>query len=473
MRLLIVSNRLPVTVEKKGKKFKIKQSVGGLVSGINDYLNMIEYSDFLKFDHLWIGSSGIDTESKNKEELTKIFLNEYSCQPIYLPEEVMEKFYYGFCNKALWPLFHSFPSYVEYNDEYWQIYQEVNFIFTQQILKVIKPEDMVWVHDYHLMLLPQMLRNEIPQAKIAFFLHIPFPNIDIFSILPKKWCNEILQGMLGSDVVGFHIDEYLRNFLHCAKHFLGYKYKKGKILIPDRLVKAGSFPIGINFQKYFEALKNKNIVDKVKKLKQNLKNYKVLLSIDRLDYSKGIVNRLKGYELFLEHNPQYWEKVVLVMVIVPSRVGIEQYQRTEKQIDELIGRINGRFGNVNWIPILFQTSFLPFEDLVSYYNIADIAFIVPLRDGMNLIAKEYIASRADGTGVLILSELAGASKELTKAILVNPYNISAIVSSIKEALEMPVEEQISRNRKMQEVLKRNHIGKWGNDMIKELLPIKE
>jgi len=473
MRLLIVSNRLPITVEKQNGKLEFKQSVGGLVSGINDYLNMIKSSDFLKSEHLWIGTPGIDAESKNKEELTKIFLNEYHCQPVFLTEKVMEKFYYGFCNKALWPLFLSFPSYVEYDDEYWQIYKDVNFAFAQQVLKVIEPEDIIWIHDYHLMLLPQMLRNEKPEAKIIFFLHIPFPHFELFSILPKKWRSEILKGILGAEVVGFHTYEHLQNFLQCVLRFLGYKHEMGKILIDNRLVKAGAFPIGINFQKFYEALNNPKILGKVKELKQKLDIYKVLLSIDRLDYSKGVANRLKGYELFLKENPQYLEKVVLIMVIVPSRVGIEQYQKTKRQIDELVGRINGRFANVNWTPILYQTTFLPFDDLVTFYNIADVALIIPLCDGMNLIAKEYIASRTDGTGVLILSEMAGASKELTEAILINPYDISAIASSIKDALEMPVDEQIRCNKKMQERLKRYHVGKWGDDLIKELLSVKE
>jgi len=473
MRLLIVSNRLPITVEKQDGKLELKQSVGGLVSGINDYLNMIKSSDFLKPEYLWIGSPGMDVERKNKEELTKKFLDEYRCQPVFLSEKVMEKFYQGFCNKTLWPLFHSFPSYVEYDDEYWQIYKEVNFTFAQQVLKVMEPEDIIWIHDYHLMLLPQMLRNKIPEAKIIFFLHIPFPHFELFNLLPKKWRSEILKGILGAEVVGFHTYEYLQNFLQCILRFLGYEHEMGKILTDDRLIKAGAFPIGINFQKFYEALNNPKILGKVKELKQKLDGYKVLLSIDRLDYTKGVINRLKGYDLFLKENPQYLEKVVLIMVIVPSRVGIEQYQRTKRQIDELVGRINGRFGNVNWTPILYQTTFLPFDNLVTFYNIADVALIIPLRDGMNLIAKEYIASRTDGTGVLILSEMAGVSKELTEAILINPYDISAIASSIKDALEMPVEEQIRCNKKMQERLKRYHVGKWGDDLIKELLSVKE
>ena len=473
MRLLIVSNRLPITVEKQEEKLEFKQSVGGLVSGINDYLNMIKSSGFLKPEYLWIGSLGIDIKKQKKEEIVQKLFNEYHCHPIFLPEKIMEKFYFGFCNKALWPLFHSFPSYVEYDEEYCRIYEEVNSTFAQEILKIIEPGDIIWIHDYHLMLLPQMLRNQAPEAKIIFFLHIPFPHFELFSILPQKLRNEILRGLLGADVVGFHTYEYLQNFLQCVLRFLGYEHEMGKIWIEGRLVKADAFPIGVNYQKFYEALNEPKIRGKTEELKQKLGEYKVLLSIDRLDYTKGVVNRLKGYELFLQKNPPYREKVILVLVIVPSRVGIEQYRKTKRQIDELVGRINGKFGKVNWTPILYQTTFLPFEELVTFYNVGEVALITPLRDGMNLIAKEYVASHAEGKGVLILSETAGVAKELTEAILVNPYDISAIASSIKEALEMPFEEQIRRNRKMQERLKRYHVGKWGDDLVKELFSVKE
>jgi len=471
MKLLTVSNRLPVIVEKKdGLNFK--QSAGGLVSGISDYLGMLRFSNFPNSEHLWFGYPG-EIGNKQEEKLIEKLLSEYHCQPIFLPEKVIEKFYHGFSNKTLWPLFHSFPAYVEYDNDYWQTYKDVNFAFAQQILKVMKTEDIVWIHDYHLMLLPQILRKETPDARIIFFLHIPFPNFEIFSLLPKKWRTEVLKGILGADVVGFHTYEYLQNFLQCVLRFLGYEHELGKILTDERLIKTVTSPIGINFEKFYNALDNLEILENVKELKRKLEDYKVLLSIDRLDYTKGIINRLKGYELFLKENSEYIGKVVLILVIVPSRVGVEYYQRTKRQIDEMVGKINGELGNVSWTPILYQTKFVPFFDLVSLYNIADVILVTPLRDGMNLIAKEYIASRNDGTGVLILSEMAGAAKELVEAILINPNDISEIASSIKESLETPIEEQIRRNRVLQERLKRYDILRWGDEMIKELFSIKE
>ncbi|CUS95735.1 bifunctional alpha,alpha-trehalose-phosphate synthase (UDP-forming)/trehalose-phosphatase, partial [Candidatus Kryptonium thompsonii] len=474
MRLLIVSNRLPITIEEQESgELLIKQSVGGLVSGISDYLSRLKFSEFLKPDYVWIGFSGIDVDSKQKEKLSKKLFQHYNAWPVFLSKRVVDKFYHGFCNKILWPLFHSFPSYVEWNDEYWQTYIDVNKIFAQEILKIAKEDDIIWIHDYHLMLLPSMLRKEIDNAKIIFSLHIPFPHFEIFQLLPKAWRTGLLKGLLGADIVGFHTYEYSQNFLQSVLRFLGYQNEMGKILTDEGLVKVGTFPMGINFQKFHFALEDQEILSKVETLKEKFKNYKVILSIDRLDYTKGILNRLKAYEQFLKDNPQYFDKVVLIIVVVPGRVGVERYQKTKNEIDEYVGKINGEFGNIEWTPVIYQTKFLPFEDLAVFYNIADVMLVTPLRDGMNLIAKEYVASKKDAKGVLILSEMAGAAKELTEAILVNPYDISEIASAIKEALEMPVEEQTRRNKIMQNRLRKYDIARWGDELIKELLSIKD
>ncbi|MCM8773806.1 MAG: bifunctional alpha,alpha-trehalose-phosphate synthase (UDP-forming)/trehalose-phosphatase, partial [Candidatus Omnitrophica bacterium] len=473
MRILIVSNRLPITIEGKGNKgLVVKSSVGGLVSGISDYLSMLKLSLTSSSQYIWIGSPGIYIKERNEAILNKL-LKEYSCKGVILSEDMIDKFYHGFCNRVLWPLFHSFPTYVEYNNDYWQVYKEVNGIFADSILKIMDDEDVIWVHDYHLMLLPQLIRERKPFAKIIFFLHIPFPNFEIFRLLPKMWRVEILKGVLGADVVGFHTYEYSQHFLQCVLRILGYTNEAGRILTDDRLVKSGAFPMGINFEKFNSAIDNPQIKENVNTLKEKFKDYKVLLSIDRLDYTKGIRNRLEGYDLFLRNNPKYLKKVVLIMIIVPGRVGIEHYQRTKKEIDELIGRINGEFGDMGWLPILYQNKFLSFEEIVSLYNISDTMLVTPLRDGMNLIAKEYIASRRNFTGVLILSEMAGASWELTEAILVNPNDINGVAYAIKEAVELPIEEQINRNKVMQTRLKRYDINRWGDELMKELVSIKK
>ena len=471
MKLFVISNRLPITVEKQGNELKIKKSVGGLASGVSDYLSILKTSDFLKSEYVWMGSIAESFNNKGDELLKS--LRKYKCLPVFLTDRILDKFYNGFCNKNLWPLFHSFPSYAEYDNQHWEIYKEVNYTFAKKILQLIEPDDIIWIHDYHLMLLPQMLRKEKTDAKIIFFLHIPFPNFEIYRLLPKIWREELLKGILGSDIVGFHTYEYTQHFLQCVLRFLGYTNEGGEILTEDRIIKVGTFPMGINFQKFNYALDNPQIFNTVKKLQQKTEGLKVIFSVDRLDYTKGVINRLKGYETFLRENPQYLKKVVLILVIVPGRIGVGHYQKTKREIDELVGKINGEFSHLFWTPILYQTQFLSFDKLVAFYNVADVMLVTPLRDGMNLVAKEYIASKKDATGVLVLSEMAGVMQELSEAIIVNPNDISEIASSIKEAMEMPIEEQIRRNKIMQNRLKRYDIVKWGDELIKELFIIKE
>ncbi|PKP57628.1 MAG: bifunctional alpha,alpha-trehalose-phosphate synthase (UDP-forming)/trehalose-phosphatase, partial [Candidatus Altiarchaeales archaeon HGW-Altiarchaeales-2] len=399
-------------------------------------------------------------------------LKKFKCHPVFLPEKSMENFYNGFCNSTLWPLFHYFPSYVRYNENYWNFYNEVNKIFCDALMEILRKDDIVWIQDYHLMLLPKILRGKIQDISIGFFLHIPFPSYEIFCLIPGKWQRDILDGMLGADLIGFHTFGYVHHFLRSIIRVLGYDHEMGKIY-GNRIIKADVFPMGIDFNKFNRSIDNIKVKKNFGKIEKVLKNFKIILSIDRLDYTKGIINRLQGYELFLEKNPQWHNKVVLVLVLVPSRVVVEHYQAMKRQIDEYIGRINGKFGNIKWTPINYQFTSLPFEMLTSYYAISDVALITPLRDGMNLIAKEYIATRSDEKGVLILSEMAGASKELGEAIIINPNSLEEIADGLKLALEMPVEEQIRRNKIMQDRLRRYDIIKWGDDFISELLSVKE
>jgi len=467
-RLVIVANRLPIAIKKNGEKFKFQQSPGGLVSGLKTYL---EGKHEAFDDYIWVGWPGITVGDKEKEDV-KDKLKKIKCHPVFLPEKSMENFYNGFCNSTLWPLFHYFPSYVKYKEEYWNFYNEVNKIFCDALMEILREDDIVWIHDYHLMLLPMTLRSQIQNITIGFFLHIPFPSYELFRLLPRKWQRDILEGLLGADLIGFHTYGYVQHFLRSIIRVLGYDHEMGKIY-GERVIKADVFPMGIDFNKFNRSIDNMNVRKNFGKIEKVLKNFKIILSIDRLDYTKGIINRLHGYELFLEKNPQWHNKVVLVLVLVPSRVGVEHYQMMKRQIDEYVGKINGKFGNIKWTPINYQFTSLPFEILVSYYAISDVALITPLRDGMNLVAKEYIATRSDEKGVLILSEMAGASKELIEAIIINPNSLEEIADALKRSLEMPMEEQIRRNKIMQNRLKRYDIIKWGNDFISELLSMKE
>jgi len=475
MRLLLISNRLPVTVVYKDKKISYKSSSGGLVAGIRDYLEYTKKHPKKTSvnNHLWVGWPGATVNSSDRKKVQKELLNKFDAFPIFLPEKQMDKFYLGFCNKTLWPLFHYFTSLTAYDDNYWDSYKQVNETFFKSIENIIKEDDIIWIHDYHLMLLPALIRKKFPNCKIGFFLHIPFPSFEIYRLLPKVWREQILHGLLGADLIGFHTPEYTQHFSHCVQRILGFEHDLGKIVVDKRLVKVNTFPMGINFNKFNKADSIPRVKLEMKTIKKSLHNFKIILSIDRLDYTKGILNRLYGYERFLENNPEWIGKVVLILIVIPSRIGIEQYKITKKQVDEYVGRINGKFGDVKWSPISYQYNSLTFNTLVAIYKISDIALITPLRDGMNLIAKEYIASRQDQTGVLILSEMAGASKELGEALIINPNSVEEISESLKTAVSMRKQEQIKRIKIMQQRLKNYNVITWTDDLLGELQSICE
>jgi trehalose 6-phosphate synthase/phosphatase len=472
MRLLIVSNRLSVTVVEKQGQLTFQESVGGLASGLSAYLDSLKGSAFSQSDHVWVGWPGISAAGATREAIKQRTLTEFHAHPVFLSERAMDKFYLGFCNRTIWPLFHYFPSYAVYDEEYWAQYEHVNQTFCDAIMEIVQPDDVIWVHDYHLMLLPKLLRARLPDVPIGFFLHIPFPEFEIFRLLPSPWRREILEGLLGADLIGFHTHDYTQYFLRCVLRVLGYEHNMGQIAVGGRLVKADTFPMGIDFDKYFGAASSPAIQPEKAELARTLANTRVVVSIDRLDYTKGVIHRLRGYEVFLMKNPQWHAKVTLALVVVPSRVGVEHYRQTKRQIDELVGEINGRFGKIGWTPILYQYGYLSLLPLVALYASSDVAMITPLRDGMNLVAKEYIASRVDQTGVLILSEMVGAAKELSEAIIINPNNIEEIADALKQGLEMPRAEQIERNAAMQARLKKYNVVRWAEEFVTALRSLK-
>jgi len=473
MRLLIISNRLPFTIEEKEGKIEFKESSGGLVTGLSGYLDSLKSSSFTTMEYIWVGWPGGNVKEKHYNEIRKKALSEYNSYPVFISEKDMENFYYGFCNKTIWPLFHCFPVYTVYDEDFWNCYKKINEYFCESLIKILKPDDILWIHDYHLMLLPKFIREKFPDLSIGFFLHIPFPPFEIYRLLPKKWRTEILEGILGADLVGFHTNDYTQDFLKCVLRILGFEHNLGNIRLQDRIIKVDTFPMGIHYKKFFDAANTQEIQKEKENIKKMFEDTKIILSVDRLDYTKGIINRLQGFELFLEKNPQWHNKVTLLLIVVPSRIGVESYQRMKNKIDELVGKINGKFGNIKWTPIQYQFKYLHFENLVALYTASDIALITPLRDGMNLVAKEFIATRTDKTGVLILSEMAGAAKELGEAIIINPNHKEEIAQALKEALDMTVEEQKIRNDIMQKRLSNYDVIRWANDFIDELLELKE
>ncbi|MFQ5841367.1 MAG: bifunctional alpha,alpha-trehalose-phosphate synthase (UDP-forming)/trehalose-phosphatase [Thermodesulfobacteriota bacterium] len=473
MRLLVVSNRLPVTVVEREGKLQFQRRAGGLVSGLSAYLDSLRGSSLADSQYIWVGWPGVTVNDRMKEKVRSELFSEFQAYPVFISERDMETFYYGFCNRTIWPLFHYFPSRSVFNENDWKSYKRINSIFCDAVMEVIKPDDVVWIHDYHLMLLPKLLREKMSEVPIGFFLHIPFPSFELFRMLSKRWSREILEGLLGAHLIGFHTHDYTQYFLRCILRILGYEHNMGQMVVNGRVVKADTFPIGIDFQRFYNTAGSPEIQKEKDKLRKSLGGSTVVLSIDRLDYTKGVINRLRGYEVFLERNPQWHMKVVLVMVVVPSRIGVEHYQQMKRQIDELVGRINGRFGSIHWTPIVYQYKSLPFDPLIALYAVSDVALVTPIRDGMNLIAKEYVATKRDQEGVLVLSEMAGASKELGEAITIQPSNVEEIADALKEALEMPKEERIKRNQVMQTRLKRYDVVRWADDFIRMLSSLKD
>jgi trehalose 6-phosphate synthase/phosphatase len=462
-RLIIVSNRLPVSVQKRKDDLHLEPSVGGLATGLASFHK--------SHNSIWIGWPGIDSEKiAGEEKDIEARLQSERCYPVFLSQNEVEDYYHGFCNKIIWPLFHYFPMYTVYGQDLWRAYEQVNEAFSNAVVEVAKPGDIIWVHDYQLMLLPKLLRERLAEAAIGFFLHIPFPSLEMFRLLP--WRKQILDGLLGADLVGFHTYDYARHFLDSVHRLLGHEAAMGQITIATRVIRAGVFPMGIDYKRYSSTAQGSKVRAEMSRLHQRLGDRTLILSIDRLDYTKGIPLRLEAFDVFLEQHPEYHEKLILIQVVVPSRTKVKQYATLKNRIDELVGAINGRHGTLGWTPIWYLYRSLPFHSLVALYKMADVALVTPIRDGMNLIAKEYIATKTDRKGSLILSETAGAATELWEAIIINVNNQEEIVQALEQALAMPKREQIERNKAMQKRLKRYNVVRWADDFIDRLLQTK-
>lgn len=461
-KLIIISNRLPVRVVKKGGEFMLKPSIGGLATGLS--------AIHTKKPSIWVGWPGIsldDISWKSRRNIEEKLATR-NLHPVFLSHNDINDFYYGFCNSTIWPLFHHFPEKVHYEDRFWEAYKRVNKLYFEAVLEIYRPGDVIWVHDYHLMLLPEMLRQGLgDDVPIGFFLHIPFPSSEVFKLLP--WRIEILYGLLGADLIGFHTYDYVRHFFTATLRILGIENVLGRMYVDDRVILVDAFPMGIDFD-HFTRMRGKTR-EKVEEYRKTLKNFHVILSVDRLDYTKGIPQRLKAYERFLDKYPEYRGKVVLVLIISPSRTDVKEYAELKREIDELVGKINSKYSTLDWNPILYIYKFITFEDLLALYQIADIALITPLQDGMNLVSKEYVATKTDGN--LILSEGAGAATELVEAVIVNPNNINEVAEAIRKALEMDNEERIRRMQPMRERIRRYNVYLWAEDFLERLNEIKK
>ncbi|MBN1359282.1 MAG: bifunctional alpha,alpha-trehalose-phosphate synthase (UDP-forming)/trehalose-phosphatase [Sedimentisphaerales bacterium] len=463
-RLIVVANRLPISISKKDGESTFRQSPGGLAVGLASLPESLE--------RLWLGWPGLSSEHFKPDERDRVRtqLAEQNCTPVFLSQRHIDQYYLGFCNKTIWPLFHYFPARTVFEQRFWKTYKQVNHFFCDEVLKMARPGDSVWVHDFQLMLLPGLLREKMPDLDIGYFLHIPWPSFELFRLLP--WREAILEGLLGADLIGFHNYDYVRHFLSSVSRIAGLEHTLGEVSVDNRSVKVDAFPLGIDYDKYAGAREDAEVRSETERIRRIVGARKIIISIDRLDYTKGIVERLEAFDWFLTTYPEYKGKVTLIIVAVPSRTGIEDYKLLREHLERLVGRVNGEHGAIGYMPVWYLYRFLPFKKLTGLYCAADAALITPLRDGMNLIAKEFVASKADGRGVLILSEMAGAASELGEALVVNAHDKSAVVEAIKAALEMPADEQCDRNHVMQERLRRYDVGRWSTDFMHALADIK-
>ena len=461
-RILIVANRLPVSIKRNGSEVELIPSSGGLATGLSSLPQ--------HYQTAWIGWPGVARKDERKDIESRL-ISKYEYYPVFLQENISEKYYEGYSNRTIWPIFHSFPSNAKYTAAEWEAYKKANQQFCSKVLEIYQPGDVIWVHDYHLLLLPQYLRDKLPNAVIGFFLHIPFPHYDIFRLLPRH--QEMIQHMLGADLLGFHTHDYVQAFLGSARRVLGHDNSLGQMMIGTRIVQADVFPMGIDYEKYAAAPHDEAMSVEIGKMRNRLKSRKTALMVSRLDYTKGIPESLEGIREFFERHPEWHEKIIFFLVVVPSREKVERYASLKREIDELIGNINSSFGTLYWIPVGYIYRSLTFGELIGLYSCADIALVTPLRDGMNLVTKEYLAVKNGGKGVLILSEMAGASKELLEAIIVNPNSKEDIAEAIFNALSMPEDEQIRRNRVMKERLRTHDIKDWVQRFFKRLEDVGE
>lgn len=458
-QVIIVSNRLPINVKKEGAKLVFKPSLGGLATGLASYV---------RGRNRWVGWPGIAGDFLTEQDRQDIVveLAKHNCSPVFLSKRQIEGYYNGYSNSVLWPLFHELPVEESQNkSKWWQSYRSVNKAFAEAVLGLIGSESRIWVHDYQLLLLPKLLRNEDIAGSIGFFLHIPFPPLKTLESLPER--RELLKGMLGADLLGFHTQSYVEHFLENCSALSGVQIATKSVRVNNHLTRVGCFPMGIDYDKFAAANETHTVKSAIKRYQKRYKGKKVIAAVDRLDPSKGLVERLQAYRTLLEHEPDLRGKVIFSMIAAPSRTEIPAYQRLGQRLQALVTDINGAFGTRLWQPVDYIGSAQPFEEVAALFSVADVAFIAPLKDGMNLTAKEYVASNHQG-GVLVLSETAGAAEELRDALLVNPAQAHSLVEGLQKALNMPKLELKSRFQSMQRQLATNTVQSWAKKFVNTL-----
>jgi trehalose 6-phosphate synthase len=461
-RLINVSNRLPVVIKKQASGPRVERSSGGLATALD--------SVWRQEQGVWIGWAGTTQNQEVEQLISKASRpRAYRLKPVSLSEDEVAKFYSGFANEIIWPLFHDMPSRCNFDPDYWEIYQRVNQKFAQAILETVHDHDFVWVHDYHLMLTAHYLREASIKARVGFFLHIPFPAPDMFEKLP--WSEPVLRGLLNYDLVGFQTDRDRLNFLSCLERKVADAriergHSQAAVTTNAHKTVVGTFPISIDFDGISELASRPEVASRASLIRRDLLENTLVLGVDRLDYTKGIPERLKAFRILLQKFPELRGHITLVQVVVPSREDIPRYKDLRTELELLVSRINGEFTQAGWVPIHYMHRNLGREELLAYYRSADIALITPLKDGMNLVAKEFCAAQTDERGVLVLSEFAGAGPELRQgALLVNPNDVAGVAQAIHDAYSMPTEEKRTRMQLLRDLIRRHNVQRWARSFM--------
>jgi len=465
-RLIVVSNRLPFALDSTGEDlWTVTPAAGGLVSAVEPVLR--------ERGGTWIGWPGTAGEIPKTPFAEATRGAGYKVVPVALSETERDEFYYGYSNEVIWPLFHDLQNFCNFEPGYWQTYKAVNDRFADAIARCAQPNDFIWVHDYHLMDVAQALRERGVSQKLSgltFFLHIPFPPYDIFAKLPQQ--QRLLRALLQFDLLGFQTRRDVRNFLGCVRRVMSDarvvpRRELQLVRFEKRQIRLGYFPIGIDFDSFEKGAMSDAVARRSQELRARFRDCQLILGVDRLDYSKGIPERLRAYRDALERHTELRGRVVLIQVVVPSRVEIPRYHEFKQRIDRLVGDINGRFSTSNWLPVQYHFRSLDREDLLAHYRGCDIAFVTPLKDGMNLVAKEYCACRIDEDGALILSQFAGAAEQLkTGALLVNPYDVEEVADTVLKAFRMTTAERTARMKRMRRVVREENVFRWVDSFLR-------
>lgn len=463
-RLVVVSNRLPVALKQIDGEWTVQGGAGGLVTALAPVLK--------NRGGVWIGWSGAANPEVDVDALLSDFSQKagYDLYTVPLTQEEVDGYYFGFSNEIIWPLFHDLQSRCRFHPKYWRSYLDVNFKFAEMVARNTTPDDYIWIQDYHLMHQAFFLKSMGVKRQTGFFLHIPFPPPDIFMKLPWRW--KVIQALTEFDLVGFHTKQDRKNFLQCLRRLMPEVKAEGRgavvtVTMGNRQFRLGAFPISIDFNQFASMAAKPEVAQKSFEIREALRHRKIILGVDRLDYTKGIPERIRSIQTLLSRYPELRGRVNFVQIAVPSREEVDEYRDLRQEIEQLVGRVNGEFSIPGWVPVHYHYRSFPHEELVAYYSAADIALITPLRDGMNLVAKEYCAANIGDDGVLVLSEFAGAAAQLQRhAYLVNPYDMDGIAKALNRALHWDKEERQKHMSSLRDSIRRNNIYWWVDSFLK-------